>query len=94
MFPDSYPIAVRRLQSLEKRLDRDQKLKKKVVLLIEEYEEKGLRTQNHSGGVTLRTHEKAFDSLDSMKEAEQLVKEVKHVSCTLMEGSRKYGTSF
>lgn len=40
-FPNSYPMAVRRLQSLERRLNKDEKLKKRVQLQIVEYQRKG-----------------------------------------------------
>lgn len=40
-FPDSYPMAVQRLKSLERRLKRDPALKDRVRDLIAEYEQKG-----------------------------------------------------
>ncbi|XP_062714812.1 uncharacterized protein LOC109426713 [Aedes albopictus] len=41
VFPDSFPLALRRLQSLEKRLAKDQELGEKVSSLIRDYETKG-----------------------------------------------------
>ncbi|XP_055622896.1 uncharacterized protein LOC129766396 [Toxorhynchites rutilus septentrionalis] len=40
-FPDSYPMAVRRLESLERRLQRDPELKERVHEQILDYESKG-----------------------------------------------------
>ncbi|XP_058817528.1 uncharacterized protein LOC131680834 [Topomyia yanbarensis] len=40
-FPNSYPMAVRRLQSLERKLQKDPELKQTVRKLIADYEEKG-----------------------------------------------------
>ncbi|XP_055622225.1 uncharacterized protein LOC129765813 [Toxorhynchites rutilus septentrionalis] len=40
-FPDSYPMAVRRLESLERRLQREPELKNRVQEIITEYERKG-----------------------------------------------------
>ncbi|XP_055623567.1 uncharacterized protein LOC129766992 [Toxorhynchites rutilus septentrionalis] len=40
-FPDSYPMAVRRLESLERRLQREPELKNRVQEMITEYERKG-----------------------------------------------------
>ncbi|XP_058828395.1 uncharacterized protein LOC131688239 [Topomyia yanbarensis] len=44
-FPNSYPLALRRLQSLEKRLDKDPDLRGRVMQLIKEYEVKGYMHQ-------------------------------------------------
>ncbi|XP_058816807.1 uncharacterized protein LOC131680103 [Topomyia yanbarensis] len=41
LFPNSYPMAVRRMQSLEKRLDKEPSLRERVNVLITEYESKG-----------------------------------------------------
>ncbi|XP_062711976.1 uncharacterized protein LOC115267455 [Aedes albopictus] len=40
-FPDSYPMAVRRMKQLEKRLDKNPKLKENVCKQIDEYQQKG-----------------------------------------------------
>ncbi|XP_038106588.1 uncharacterized protein LOC119766221 [Culex quinquefasciatus] len=40
-FPNSYPLAYRRMLSLEKRLSKDPELKERVVQLIKDYETKG-----------------------------------------------------
>lgn len=40
-FPDSYPMAMRRMKALDRKLQKDPALKKKVCQMIEEYELKG-----------------------------------------------------
>ncbi|XP_062538908.1 uncharacterized protein LOC134207201 [Armigeres subalbatus] len=40
-FPDSYPMALRRMKQLEKRLDKNPKLRDNVSKQIEEYQQKG-----------------------------------------------------
>ncbi|XP_062557436.1 uncharacterized protein LOC134222310 [Armigeres subalbatus] len=44
-FPDSYPMAIRRLKALEKKLDRNAALKEKVVKQIADYQTKGYAHQ-------------------------------------------------